>query len=99
MFLCSFRNRRQETDFNNIRTVGLRVDLSSKDPSLDENGVPILIAGLNYTIRLFGKGFTENTLVVFTKKRAVHGSSCQYPATGVFPVSIVTISRRKKKCY
>lgn len=67
--------------------IGLRVEKADKSPEFDENGIPILMAGLNYTLRLFGMGFTDNTLVIFTKEHGAYGGSCQIPATGVFPVS------------
>lgn len=67
--------------------IGLKVDVSPKDPNVDEFGTPSILSGLNYTIRLFGFGFTENLLVIFTKQKGDYGGSCQMPATDIFPVS------------
>lgn len=86
-FLSRNRNRREDEANSGIKVIGLKVDVSPKDPSVDEHGTPSILSGLNYTIRLFGFGFSENMLVVFTKQKGEYGGSCQIPATDVFSVS------------
>lgn len=69
-----------------MRAIGLRIDEAQKGAEIEE-GIPQILTGLDYTIRIFGVGFTENTLVIFTRIQGHYGGSCQIPATGVFPVS------------
>lgn len=64
------------------RVVGLRVESSPKS-ELEDNGVPKLLAYKDHVLRLFGEGFTKNTVVTFTHKQ----ENCLLPVGAMFPVS------------
>ncbi|XP_017785691.1 PREDICTED: metal transporter CNNM4 isoform X2 [Nicrophorus vespilloides] len=75
-----------ENLLSKVKVHGVRVDVAPKEPHLDEYGVPYLLAGSTYTLRLFGRGFSEHTLITFTQYKGNYGDSCQIPATGVFEI-------------
>lgn len=71
-----------------LRVTGLRLDIPYKEVELDEeSGIPFLKVGTNNTIRLFGTGFSEDMLVIFTSEPGKYNGTCQTPATKYFPVS------------
>lgn len=67
---------------------GLRIETSEKDPSYSENGIPEILAGTKTVIRLFGFGFTEDTLITFTDEQAERGTICDKIKSNEFLVSI-----------
>lgn len=65
---------------------GLRVEHADKEPRVDEDGVPAVLSHTPVTVRLFGEGLTEQTVVVFTQEHNVYGGSCLVPVTNKFRV-------------
>ncbi|XP_026301243.1 metal transporter CNNM4 isoform X2 [Apis mellifera] len=68
---------------------GLRIETSEKDPSYSENGIPEILAGTKTVIRLFGFGFTEDTLITFTDEQAERGTICDKIKSNEFLVKNV----------
>ncbi|KAK1125651.1 hypothetical protein K0M31_005209 [Melipona bicolor] len=68
---------------------GLRIEISEKDPSYREDGIPEILAGSKTVIRLFGFGFTEDTWITFTDEPAKRGSICDKIKTNKFLVKNV----------
>ncbi|KAG5331368.1 CNNM2 protein, partial [Acromyrmex heyeri] len=83
-------NFRAQRDFpfnyTDIHIEGLRIDTADKEPSHDEKGIPMILAGTNAVIRLFGTGITEDTLITFTDIPADRGSVCDKIKSNEFPV-------------
>lgn len=71
---------------SNIVIFGLRVEHADKEPRVDEDGVPAVLSHAPVTVRLFGEGLTENTVIVFTQEHNVYGGSCLVPVTNKFRV-------------
>ncbi|KAF2894478.1 hypothetical protein ILUMI_11678 [Ignelater luminosus] len=91
------RIRRQEPQ-NKPKVYGLRLDKSSKEPSIDkDSGVPELLAKVPYTIRLFGENFSKNMVVTFTENKGRPGTQCFMPTGGVFQVQPETIDGQISK--
>ncbi|XP_043524362.1 unextended protein [Frieseomelitta varia] len=63
---------------------GLRIEISEKDPSYREDGIPEILAGSKTVIRLFGFGFTEDTWITFTDEPAERGSICDKIKSNAF---------------
>ncbi|KYN32677.1 Metal transporter CNNM2 [Trachymyrmex septentrionalis] len=73
-------------NYTDIHIEGLRIDTADKEPSHDEKGIPMILAGTNAVIRLFGTGITEDTLITFTDIPADRGSVCDKIKSNEFPV-------------
>ncbi|XP_034193575.1 metal transporter uex isoform X2 [Osmia lignaria lignaria] len=73
----------------NVFVEGLRIETSEKDPSYREDGIPEILAGSRAVIRLFGFGFTEDTLVAFTDEPANRTDICDKIRSSQFPVKNV----------
>lgn len=70
----------------NIRIIGLRLESSESPPTYTADGVPELMSNTKATFRLFGYGFTEQTVVTFTEENGAYRGSCQLPSSGQFRV-------------
>ncbi|KAL9698180.1 hypothetical protein quinque_001621 [Culex quinquefasciatus] len=70
----------------NLVIFGLRVEHAAKEPRVDEDGVPAVLSHAPVTVRLFGEGLTESTVIVFTQEHNVYGGSCLVPVTNKFRV-------------
>ncbi|KAL0123296.1 hypothetical protein PUN28_005675 [Cardiocondyla obscurior] len=89
-----FRARRDDPSFKtsipdnytDIHIEGLRIDMSDKEPSHDEKGIPRILAGGSAVIRLFGTGITKDTLIAFTDMPAERGAVCDKIKSNEFPV-------------
>ncbi|KYN17809.1 Metal transporter CNNM2 [Trachymyrmex cornetzi] len=90
------KNFRAQRDFpfnyTDIHIEGLRIDTADKEPSHDEKGIPMILAGTNAVIRLFGTGITEDTLIAFTDIPADRGSVCDKIKSNEFPVENIEAS-------
>ncbi|XP_015609987.1 metal transporter CNNM4 [Cephus cinctus] len=85
-----------------IRIEGLRVEYTDKEPRISEYGVPEVLVGYNTTVRLFGIGITQKTLIAFTDVPAKYGTICEKIKTQEFSVfevesnsALVTINLAK----
>ncbi|CAK9794691.1 Unextended protein [Anthophora plagiata] len=65
-----------QQNYKDVFIEGLRIETSDKDPSYRDDGIPEILAGSRAVIRLFGFGFTEDTLITFTDEPAKRGSIC-----------------------
>lgn len=66
----------------------MRIDTAEKEPSHNEEGIPLILAGTKAVIRLFGTGITKDTLITFTDVPAERGIMCDKIKSNEFPVSI-----------
>lgn len=75
---------KRENTLERMSIVGFRVESSDKSTEVDE-GVPVIRAGTNAKIRLFGHGFTDETIIGLTAEKLNFGDSCRMMIpTGVF---------------
>nr|XP_012146877.1 PREDICTED: metal transporter CNNM4 isoform X2 [Megachile rotundata] len=81
-----YKNPSTEQIRTDVFIEGLRIETSAKDPSYSEDGIPEILAGSRAVIRLFGFGFTEDTLVTFTDVPAKRGTICDKIKSKEFPV-------------
>lgn len=85
------RSRRTETE-GEIRIMGIRLEAAYKDPEFDEQGVPVLLANQEHTIRIFGDNFTPNMTITFTPDTGNYGDNCLILAARGFPINPETFS-------
>lgn len=69
-----------------IRIDGMRVEASEKPIEYDDENIPELITRANARLRLFGCGFTDQTVITFTKQLNDRNGACLLPASGRFKV-------------
>ncbi|XP_065336585.1 unextended protein isoform X3 [Cloeon dipterum] len=80
------RGARNTDNHNDLQVTGLRVEAAERDPTYDENGVPVLLVGMTARIRLFGTGFTDTTWAAVTAVPGDRGDNCQHPSEDVYLV-------------
>lgn len=62
-----------------VRIYGLRIE--NPNPATveySEKGVPTLLVNRNETIRIFGSGWTDNSVFILTDRKASRGEHCEY---------------------
>lgn len=69
-----------------LQIKGFRVESSDRAVTLGDDNVPELLQGTMAVLRLFGSGFTNQTIITFTEERHEFGGSCQISNTGAFEV-------------
>lgn len=69
-----------------LRIDGMRVESADKSIEFDDDNVPDLITRTNARLRLFGCGFTEQTVITLTKQVNDRDGACLLPASGQFKV-------------
>lgn len=69
-----------------IRVDGMRVESADQSVHYDDENVPELITRTNAKLRLFGCGFTDQTVITFTKQMNDKNGACLLPASGQFKV-------------
>lgn len=72
---------------------GFRVEEADKEPKHGDNNVPELLQGTSAVLRLFGSGFTEQTVITFTEERHAFGGPCQMAKTDAFHVIKDSVTR------
>lgn len=70
-----------------IRIDGMRVEAADKTVEYDSNNIPELIARTKARIRIFGCGFTDQTVITFTKQTNDRNGACLLPSSEQFRVS------------
>ncbi|XP_017886454.1 metal transporter CNNM4 [Ceratina calcarata] len=80
------KNILTQQDHTDAFIEGMRVEISDKDPSYKEDGIPEILAGSKTVIRLFGHGIKEGALITFTDERATRGTICDKIKSKEFPV-------------
>lgn len=69
-----------------IRIDGMRIETSDKSVEYDDENIPVLITRTHARLRLFGCGFTDQTVVTFTREQNDRNGACLLPASGQFKV-------------
>lgn len=93
------REKRNTHHKSSLRINGLRVEHSYKEVTLNPEGIPELLASTETTLRLFGTGLSENTIITFTANKSFYGGPCLFPASSPFLLergSITNTSARVK---
>lgn len=70
-----------------IRIDGMRIESADKSVGYDDENIAELITRTNARLRLFGCGFTEQTVITFTKQINDRNGACLLPASGQFKVN------------
>ncbi|XP_013139297.1 PREDICTED: metal transporter CNNM4-like isoform X1 [Papilio polytes] len=65
---------------------GLRIERSDKEPVIIEEGIPSVLAGSGFTLRLFGQGLTRRTVIAFTHDPMDYGQPCKFLVKGEYMV-------------
>lgn len=71
---------------NEIRIDGMRVESSDKPVSYSDDNVPEFVSRTKVTLRLFGCGFTDQTMITFTLDANNRNDACLIASTGQFKV-------------
>lgn len=74
-----------------VNLFGLRMEYSDAGVDYDEQGVPQLLVQRMALFRLFGSGWSENTLFVLTEKTGERGGPCEFPIGDVQKVCNIFI--------
>ncbi|XP_011303756.1 metal transporter CNNM4 [Fopius arisanus] len=64
------------SSFTDVNIHGLRVEHAIKEPFIAKNGMPEILAGGEATLRLFGTGLKNDTMIVFTDEKPQEDKSC-----------------------
>lgn len=72
---------------SNVQVYGLRLEASDAGIEYNDGGVPLLLVERNATFRLFGSGWTENTIFVLTDRKGDLGAACEFPSGEIQYVS------------
>lgn len=78
--------KRQADDAKKLRIFGFHVLETAKEPELEE-GIPIFKAGTSVKFRLFGEGFTDDTMIGMTSEVLESGQKCHKMIGDTFKVS------------
>ncbi|XP_065355938.1 unextended protein [Calliphora vicina] len=65
---------------NPLIITGFRLESSTHEVEYDD-GIPSVMSETPFTIRIFGKGINNDTVLAFTNEPNEAGTFCQYPAT------------------
>lgn len=76
---------------SNVQVYGLRLESTDSGIEYDERGVPQLLVERNATFRLFGSGWTENTIFVLTDRVGDLGAPCEFPSGEIQYVSTIIL--------
>lgn len=75
------------------RVFGLRVEEVDKGVHYEDEGVSVILSNKEATIRLFGEGFTQHTIIRFVTQRMERGMDCDdVSSTRNFQVSIFCVN-------
>ncbi|GBP32700.1 Metal transporter CNNM2 [Eumeta japonica] len=69
-----------------LRIQGLRVEESDKEPKVVEGGIPSVLADTKMTLRLFGEGLTDRTVIAFTHDILDYDQPCKFMVKGEYMV-------------
>lgn len=71
-----------------VRVEGIRIERADKDPSYTEEGIPELLADTKTTIRLFGTGLSNQTVIAFTNIPGDRGDFCDKVGAAEYQVGV-----------
>ncbi|XP_023944914.2 unextended protein [Bicyclus anynana] len=61
-----------------LRVMGLRVEATVKEPKLVDEMIPSVLRETDFELRLFGEGFTNDTVIAFTHVAEDYGTTCHF---------------------
>ncbi|XP_049883207.1 unextended protein-like [Pectinophora gossypiella] len=64
--------------YSRIRLMGLRVEEADKEPKIVDGAIPSVLRETNFIMRLFGEGFTNDTVIAFTHFSQPYGHACTH---------------------
>ncbi|XP_063899219.1 unextended protein [Helicoverpa armigera] len=70
-----------------IKLMGLRVEESDKEPKIVDELITSVLRETHFYLRLFGDGFTNDTIIAFTHTPAQYGDTCDHLLNGEYKVS------------
>ncbi|KAG7298440.1 hypothetical protein JYU34_018066 [Plutella xylostella] len=74
-----------EVNFNvTVKVVGLRVEEADKEPKIVDGVIPSVLRNTKFSLRLFGSGFTDDTVIAFTHEPAEYGTICHHLVKGEY---------------
>ena len=62
-----------------LKVNGIRVEHADREPTIGEDGIPLLLAQSNAVLRLFGTGINNDTRVTFTTRPGAKHVRCEFP--------------------
>ncbi|XP_050071849.1 unextended protein [Anopheles maculipalpis] len=77
-----------------LRIEGFRIEQAEVTPEMVENGVTSVRVNSPVTLRLFGTGIRNDTVIIFTHEPSRYLGSCQVPVTEKFRVKEAEASGR-----
>lgn len=86
------RVKRQAASDAKIKMLGLRVEESDKEPKIVDGVIPSVLRDKNFTLRLFGEGFTNDTVIAFTHLPEEYGTECRHLVQGEYKVKVIRTS-------
>lgn len=74
---------------NGVKVMGLRVEESAKEPKIVDGMIPSVLTETTFTLRLFGEGFSNETVFAFTHKPLEYGKTCHNLLNGEYRIKYV----------
>ncbi|XP_047542078.1 unextended protein-like [Vanessa atalanta] len=71
-----------------LKVMGLRIEESKKEPKIVDEMIPSVLRETLFTMRLFGEGFTDETVIAFTHVPEVYGTPCHFLLNGEYKVKL-----------
>lgn len=78
--------KRDAENGQSLKIIGFHVLAVDKEPEL-EDGIPIFRAGTDVKFRIFGEGFTDETMIGLTTEAWESGQKCHKIASDTVKVS------------
>lgn len=75
------------TPGSKIKLLGLRIEESDKEPRIVDEMIPSVLRNTVFMLRMFGEGFTKDTVIAFTHVPESYGSRCHFLLSGTYKVS------------
>ncbi|RVE44499.1 hypothetical protein evm_010828 [Chilo suppressalis] len=101
--VVSLRTERQTNidEFTSVRAMldeiaveGIRIEDSSKEPKIIEDGIPSVLADSSVTLRIFGDGLTPRTVIAFTNYPQDFGQQCKFILKGEYMAKEGSVTRK-----
>ncbi|KAI5706961.1 hypothetical protein M8J75_012902 [Diaphorina citri] len=75
-----------------VQVYGIRLESSSSPPEFSDEGVPRLLVKTKAVVRVFGQGWTPDTLFVLTGRPGNTGDLCEFPVGDVLKIDPETVT-------
>ncbi|XP_050676377.1 unextended protein-like [Leptidea sinapis] len=66
--------------------MGLRIEEADKEPKIVDEMIPSVLRETNFKLRLFGEGFTDETIIAFTHVPEDFGTPCHFMVGGEYKI-------------